>query len=299
MCDPKPAAFHQNVLIKKLCAWLFVGSGIQEEEGNDTDGLKLQECHKFHEVHEAEVTEPQASDNEKDLAKNFSDVKKTECSNSSHGFQEKPLDPLLECSEKDVIMVETTTSMQAERCSNADPQSNGNLADLQASTTSAMETIYHHNKLEAAAHEDDEFITSEDERIHEIGKSNLDKWLHVLFEDAGSPRISTDDASQIQPAHKSILGQQPPLSPALSNISMAALRGSIELDGGRDNHVCIHLCRKTKSFFCGMHYSDELYMSVMGFVFSVVFNTLFIFLDNRSSSGRMMQQASQRDDGEG
>jgi hypothetical protein len=51
--------------------------------------------------------------------------------------------------------------------------------------------------------------------------------------------------------------------------------------------------------FCGMHYSDELYMSVMGFVFSVVFNTLFIFLYNRSSSGRMMQQASQRDDGEG
>jgi hypothetical protein len=30
--------------------------GIQEEEGHDTDGLKLQECHKFHEVHEAEVT---------------------------------------------------------------------------------------------------------------------------------------------------------------------------------------------------------------------------------------------------
>jgi hypothetical protein len=248
MCDPKPAAFHQNVLIKKLCAWLFVGSGIQEEEGHDTDGLKLQECHKFHEVHEAEVTEPQASDNEKDLAKNFSNVK-TECSNSSHGFQEKPLDPLLECSEKDVIMVETTTSMQAERCSNADPQSNGNLADSQASTTSAMETTYHHNKLEAAAHEDDDFITSENERIHEIGKSNLDKWLHVLFEDAGSPRISTDDASQIQPAHNSILGQQPPLSPALSNISMAALRGSIELDGGRDNHVCIHLFRNTKQIF--------------------------------------------------
>jgi hypothetical protein len=226
-----------------------VGSGIQEEEGHDTDGLKLQECHKFHEVHEAEVTEPQASDNEKDLAKNFSNVKKTECSNSSHGFQEKPLDPLLECSEKDVIMVETTTSMQAERCSDADPQSNGNLADSQASTTSAMETTYHHNKLEAAAHEDDEFITSENERIHEIGKSNLDKWLHVLFEDAGSPRISTDDASQIQPAHNSILGQQPPLSPALSNISMAALRGSIELDGGRDNHVCIHLFRNTKQNF--------------------------------------------------
>jgi hypothetical protein len=249
MCDPKPAAFHQNVLIKKLCAWLFVGSGIQEEEGLDTDGLKLQECHKFHEMHEAEVTEPQASDNEKDFAKNFSNVKKTDCSNSSHGFQEKPLDPLLECSEKGVIMVETTTSMQAERCSNADPQSNGNLADLQASTTSAMETTYHRNKLEAAAHEDDEVITSEDERIHEIGKSNLDKWLHVLFEDAGSPRISTDDASQIQPAHNSILGQQPPLSPALSNISMAALRGSTELDGGRDNHVCIHLFRKTNPFF--------------------------------------------------
>jgi hypothetical protein len=298
MCDPKPAAFHQNVLIKKLCAWLFVGSGIQEEEGHDTDGLKLQESHKFHEVHEAEVTEPQASDNEKDLAKNFSNVKKTECSNSSHGFQEKPLDPLLECSEKDVIMVETTTSMQAERHSNADPQSNGNLADLQASTTSAMETTYHHNKLEAAAHEDDEFITSEDERIREIGKSNLDKWLHVLFEDAGSPRISTDDASQIQPTHNSILGQQPPLSPDLSNISMAALRGSIELDGGRDNHVCQPL-QKNKSIFCSMHCSDELYMSVMGFVFSVMFNTLFIFLDNRSSSGRMMQQASQRDDGEG
>jgi hypothetical protein len=51
--------------------------------------------------------------------------------------------------------------------------------------------------------------------------------------------------------------------------------------------------------FCSMHYSDELYMSVMGFVFSVVFSTLFIFLDNRSSSGRMMQQASQREDGEG
>lgn len=57
--------------------------------------------------------------------------------------------------------------------------------------------------------------------------------------------------------------------------------------------------QKNKSIFCGMDYSDELYMSVMGFVFSVVFSTLFIFLDNRSSSGRMMQQASQREDGEG
>jgi hypothetical protein len=80
---------------------------------------------------------------------------------------------------------------------------------------------------------------------------------------------------------------------------MAALRGSIELDGGRDNHVCIHLCRKTNPFFVVCITVNELYMSVMGFVFSVVFNTLCIFFDNRSSSGRMMQQASQRDDGEG
>ena len=71
----------------------------------------------------------------------------------------------------------------------------------------------------------------DDERVRKIGKSNIDKWLHVLLEEEGSPRISTE----VSPPSGSLDHGQPPLSPGLSNLSMAALRGSIELDEGRDD----------------------------------------------------------------
>jgi hypothetical protein len=79
---------------------------------------------------------------------------------------------------------------------------------------------------EAAAQEP---MNLDDEKIREIGKSNIDKWLHVLL-DEEFPRISTDEAS---PPSSSPNSGQPPLSPALSALSMAALRGSVELDEGR------------------------------------------------------------------
>lgn len=71
----------------------------------------------------------------------------------------------------------------------------------------------------------------DDERVRKMGKCNIDKWLHVLLDEEGSPRISTE----VSPPSGSLDHGQPPLSPGLSNLSMAALRGSIELDEGRDH----------------------------------------------------------------
>lgn len=74
-------------------------------------------------------------------------------------------------------------------------------------------------------------INPDDERIREIGKSNIDKWLHVLLDD-DCPRLSTDCAVQ---ASGSPENDQPPLSPALSALSMAALRGSVEMEEVRND----------------------------------------------------------------
>jgi hypothetical protein len=57
----------------------------------------------------------------------------------------------------------------------------------------------------------------DDEKLKEIGKSNLDKWLQaLLFKDAESVSSSPGRDAQIT-------------SPALSQISMAAMRESLEL----------------------------------------------------------------------
>uniref|UniRef100_A0A7I4EBW2 HNH nuclease domain-containing protein n=1 Tax=Physcomitrium patens TaxID=3218 RepID=A0A7I4EBW2_PHYPA len=83
--------------------------------------------------------------------------------------------------------------------------------------------VTHEDKIKNAEGATFEHSNSDDERIKEIGKSNIDKWLHVLLNEE-FPRISTDSPNN----------GQPPLSPALSALSMAALRGSVELEQGKD-----------------------------------------------------------------
>jgi hypothetical protein len=92
-------------------------------------------------------------------------------------------------------------------------------------------TSTHENKIQSAEAAALDLTNSNDEKIREIGKSNIDKWLHVLL-DEESPRRSTEGAAQSSDSPDS---SQPPLSPALSDLSMAALRGSVELDEGRDD----------------------------------------------------------------
>ncbi len=206
-------------------------------EGNESDDSELNEYDKVHEVHRTEVTD-EAFSNGRCLTKDCSSGVKTE-NKSSNGFQgsvsssigEKAFDLRLECCEKDVLMVETKTFVQGERGTAADLQNRGEIDDLQQASTRTDVEETHHQKSEAV-HEN-ELMTLEDESIYKIGKSNIDKWLHVLLEDAASPRISIDDASLLHPSDSPSSGQ-PPLSPALSSLSMAALRGSIELDEGRD-----------------------------------------------------------------
>lgn len=89
----------------------------------------------------------------------------------------------------------------------------------------------HEAKIKSAEAAALDLISSDDERIREIGKSNIDKWLHVLL-DEEFPRISTDGAAQSSDSPGS---GQPPLSPALSALSMAALRGSVEMEECRDD----------------------------------------------------------------
>ena len=89
----------------------------------------------------------------------------------------------------------------------------------------------HEDKIKSAEAASLDLLNSDDERIREIGKSNIDKWLHVLL-DEESPRISTDGAVQSSDSPDS---GQPPLSPALSALSMAALRGSVEMEEARDD----------------------------------------------------------------
>ena len=66
---------------------------------------------------------------------------------------------------------------------------------------------------------------TDDEKVRQIGKSNLDKWLQVLlFKDVDSGGSSPGQES---PLHRA-------LSPALSQMSIAAMRGSMELQASRD-----------------------------------------------------------------
>lgn len=89
--------------------------------------------------------------------------------------------------------------------------------------------IAQHDKIqnvEAAALES---VKSNDQRLKKAGKSNIDRWLHVLLDEA-FPRISPDLAAQSSECQTN---GQPPLSPDLSALSMAAIRGSVELEEGR------------------------------------------------------------------
>lgn len=67
----------------------------------------------------------------------------------------------------------------------------------------------------------------DDERTRKIGKLNLDKWLEVLLFKNGESTSSSPDQPDVS------LNRV--FSPALSQISMAAMRGSMELqEGARD-----------------------------------------------------------------
>lgn len=93
--------------------------------------------------------------------------------------------------------------------------------------------IAQHDKIqnvEAAALES---VKSNDQRLKKAGKSNIDRWLHVLLDEA-FPRISPDLAAQSSECQTN---GQPPLSPDLSALSMAAIRGSVELEEGRGSPV--------------------------------------------------------------
>lgn len=89
----------------------------------------------------------------------------------------------------------------------------------------------HEDKIKSAEAAALDESSPDDERIREIGKSNIDKWLHVLLDD-DCPRLSTDCTAR-SPSSPS--NGQPPLSPALSALSMAALRGSVEMEEAGDD----------------------------------------------------------------
>uniref|UniRef100_A0A7I4FD07 Myb-like domain-containing protein n=1 Tax=Physcomitrium patens TaxID=3218 RepID=A0A7I4FD07_PHYPA len=73
---------------------------------------------------------------------------------------------------------------------------------------------------------------ADDEELKDIGKSNLDKWLQVLlFKDVESARSSPGRDAPLQT-----------ISPALSSISVAAMRKSLELA----SHQRRRECRKTE-----------------------------------------------------
>lgn len=97
----------------------------------------------------------------------------------------------------------------------------------------------HEDKIKSAEAAALDQETPDEERIKEIGKSNIDKWLHVLLDD-DCPRLSTDRTAR-SPSSPS--NDQPPLSPALSALSMAALRGSVEMEEAGDD-VCPHSSSK-------------------------------------------------------
>jgi len=68
------------------------------------------------------------------------------------------------------------------------------------------------------ARQKDQSADVDDEKLKEIGKSNLDKWLQVLlFKDVESTRSSPGRDTPLQT-----------VSPALSHISVAAMRESLE-----------------------------------------------------------------------
>lgn len=74
--------------------------------------------------------------------------------------------------------------------------------------------------------------SSDDEKIRQVGKSNLDKWLQVLlFKELDSAGSSP---AQDSPLHRA-------LSPALSQLSMAAMRGSMELEIARDQVALLYI----------------------------------------------------------
>lgn len=102
----------------------------------------------------------------------------------------------------------------------------------------------HEDKIKSAEAAALDQINPDDERMREIGKSNIDKWLHVLLDD-DCPRLSTDLTTA--QSSGSPENDQPPLSPALSALSMAALRGSVEMEEARDDvsfHSCLSLSVK-------------------------------------------------------
>lgn len=94
---------------------------------------------------------------------------------------------------------------------------------------------------------------TDDEKVRQIGKSNLDKWLQVLlFKDVDSGGSSPGQES---PLHRA-------LSPALSQMSIAAMRGSMELQASRDQVK--DLLTQHASFFWNMMFSASYVMRHTG-----------------------------------
>ena len=63
---------------------------------------------------------------------------------------------------------------------------------------------------------------TDDEKVRQIGKQNLDKWLQVLLFN-----VESTPPGQASPLHRA-------LSPALTQMSIAAMRGSLNLEANQD-----------------------------------------------------------------
>lgn len=90
-----------------------------------------------------------------------------------------------------------------------------------------LENVQRNDAKQQQQHHQSQSMDIEDEKVREIGKSNLDKWLQLLlFKDVESTCSSPGRDTHGQTA-----------SPGLSHISVAAMRESLE----RASHQVAHL----------------------------------------------------------
>ncbi|XP_024362815.1 uncharacterized protein [Physcomitrium patens] len=105
--------------------------------------------------------------------------------------------------------------------------------DFKGTDELLQEVITTHEDKIKSAESAAQLTDLDDEKMREIGKSNIDKWLNVLLNQE-CPRLSLDgaehSAGRLDTHHS-------PLSPAMSTLSMDALRGSEELGEGRTDGV--------------------------------------------------------------
>ncbi|KAG0583524.1 hypothetical protein KC19_3G143800 [Ceratodon purpureus] len=224
--QPTKQAVHRRHFGKELKANCEIQSEVPDEKEDEPMQLPaLNESSKAEESAVPEVLSVTHDRQDEDRIKGSSEEGNTSvpgCQNdllpevSTHSLitpmDSKPLETLQEITE-----VETPGAQEDNK---------KDIDDLMQEVIST-----HEDKIKSAEAAALDLVSSDDERIREIGKSNIDKWLHVLL-DEEFPRISTDGAAQSSDSPGS---GQPPLSPALSALSMAALRGSVEMEDGRDD----------------------------------------------------------------